>query len=126
LLPGGRLLAAFTARTEGDMGSEWLLGELWASVLDLVDGRVLDPGEAERAMIPIGLRRLDDVRRPFSPGNDFEGLIAERIETETGRRPALARIRADRRPHDLCDPARERYTSLGRADPGAGAQPRAK
>ena len=32
--------------------------------------------------IPIGLRRLDDVRHPFSSGGAFEGLIAERIELE--------------------------------------------
>ena len=32
--------------------------------------------------IPIGLRRLDDVRRPFSSGGAFEGLIAEQIELE--------------------------------------------
>jgi hypothetical protein len=82
LLPGGRLLTAFTARTEAETGWEWLLGELWASILDLVADHVLDAGEAERMTIPIGLRRLDDVRGPFSSGGAFEGLIAEQIELE--------------------------------------------
>ena len=82
LLPSGRLLTAFTARTEAETGWEWLLGELWSSILDLVADHVLDAGEAERMTIPIGLRRLDDVRRPFSSGGAFEGLIAEQIELE--------------------------------------------
>ena len=80
LLPGGRLLTAFTARTEAETGWEWLLGELWASILDLVADRLLDTVEAEKMTIPIGLRRLDDVRRPFSYGETSDGLIAERIE----------------------------------------------
>jgi len=79
LRPGGRLLTAFTARTARETGWEWLLGELWASILDLVADRTLDAGEAERMTIPIGLRLLADLRRPFLEGA-FEGLIAERIE----------------------------------------------
>jgi hypothetical protein len=55
LLPSGRLLTAFTARTEAETGWEWLLGELWASILDLVADHILDAGEAERMTIPIGL-----------------------------------------------------------------------
>jgi hypothetical protein len=82
LLPSGRLLTAFTARTEEETGWEWLLGELWASILDLVADHLLDAGEAERMTIPIGLRRLDDLRRPFSSGGVFEGLIAEQIDLE--------------------------------------------
>jgi SAM dependent carboxyl methyltransferase len=81
LRPGGRLLTAFTARTAQETGWEWLLDELWASVLDLVADRTLDVDEAERMTIPIGLRLLDDLRRPFQEGA-FEGLIAERIELE--------------------------------------------
>jgi hypothetical protein len=79
LRPGGKLLTAFTARTDAETGWEWLLGELWSSILDLVADHVLDAGEAERMTIPIGLRRLDDVRRPFSSDRTFEGLIAEHI-----------------------------------------------
>ena len=81
LRPGGKLLTAFTARTAQETGWEWLLGELWASVLDLVADRILDADEAERMTIPIGFRLLDDLRRPFHEG-PFEGLIAERIELE--------------------------------------------
>jgi hypothetical protein len=82
LAPSGRLLTAFTARAEAETGWEWLLDELWASILDLVADHVLDAGEAERMTIPIGLRRLDDLRRPFSSGGAFEGLVAERIGLE--------------------------------------------
>jgi hypothetical protein len=80
LAPGGRLLTAFTARTEVETGWEWMLGELWASILDLLADHALDAGEAERMTIPIGLRRLGEVRGPFSSGRPFEGLVAERIE----------------------------------------------
>jgi hypothetical protein len=39
--------------------------------------------------IPIGLRRLDDIRRPFSSGG-FEGLIAEQIALERVNDPHWA------------------------------------
>jgi hypothetical protein len=79
LAPGGRMLTAFTARTEQETGWEWLLGELWGAVLDLTSDRELDGSEAIRMTIPIGLRLLEEVQRPFQSGR-FAGLVAERIE----------------------------------------------
>jgi len=126
LLRFGGLLTAFTARTEPETGWEWLLGELWASILDLVADHVLDAGEAERMTIPIGLRLLDDVRRPFSSGSAFECLIAEQIELERVDDPHWAEYERTGDGNTFATRQCGGHASLGGTHFGSGTQPRAQ
>lgn len=80
LVKGGRLLTAFTARTETKTGWEWFLGELWEAICDLAERGLLSRDEATRMTIPIGLRQLEDLAAPFSATGVYADLKIEHLE----------------------------------------------
>jgi SAM dependent carboxyl methyltransferase len=127
LRPGGRLLVGYTARTAGETGWEWLLGELWASVQDMGRDGLFSEAQQSRITIPIGLRTLDEIRAPFAEEGAFAGLSLEHCEIvkvadpywgefqQTGDAQRLAARQADTMRAwsgptiaDLIDPARDR------------------
>lgn len=87
LCQGGKLLTAFVGRTAQGTGWEWLLGELWAAVLDLGAAGSLSPDEQRRVTIPVSPRRLGDIEAPFARGRRFAGLRLERAEIVTAPDP---------------------------------------
>jgi hypothetical protein len=80
LRPGGRLLVGYTARTAAETGWEWLMGELWACVLDMGRDGLFTAEERTRITIPIGLRTLDEIKAPFAQTGEFSGLKIEHCE----------------------------------------------
>ncbi|HEV7323038.1 MAG TPA: SAM-dependent methyltransferase [Ensifer sp.] len=78
--PGAKLLAGFTARTANATGWEWLLGELWAAVCDMATEGWLSEPERKRLTIPIGLRTLAEIERPFAEAGVFAGLALDHLE----------------------------------------------
>ncbi|QEL22725.1 SAM-dependent methyltransferase [Bosea sp. F3-2] len=90
LRAGGRLLTAFTARTDAETGWEWLLGELWQAIRDLADQGVLSRAETERMTIPIGLRRLEDLAMPFGKQGEYSNLRIEHLELKQAGDPHWA------------------------------------
>jgi len=87
LVHGGRLLTAFTARTDIETGWEWLLGELWEAICDLVGQGLLSREEATRMTIPIGLRQLRDLAAPFNDTGAYAGLKIEHLELKQTANP---------------------------------------
>ena len=77
LCSGGKLLSAFVGRTAHDTGWEWLMGELWASVLDMGTAGLLSEREQLRITVPVGPRTLGNIEAPFSASRRFAGLLLE-------------------------------------------------
>jgi hypothetical protein len=80
LRPGGKLLVAFTGRTQTETGWEQPLGELWQALLDMGREGLLSDTELQRITIPIGLRTIDDIRAPFLEAGSFGALRLEYCE----------------------------------------------
>lgn len=78
--PGAKLLAGFTARTADVTGWEWLLGELWSAVCDMTTEGWLSEPERKRLTIPIGLRTLAEIERPFVRAGRFADLALDHLE----------------------------------------------
>jgi hypothetical protein len=77
---GAELLSAFTGKTAGETGWEWLGGELWGAVLDVGHAGVLSEQERRRITLPIGPRTVEDIKAPFTEGGCFAELEMERAE----------------------------------------------
>jgi hypothetical protein len=107
LRPGAKLLAGFTARAATETGWEWLLGELWSSVVDMGGDGLFSPEGQQRMTIPIGLRAIEELEAPFCESGSCADLEIERIELlqvadpfwaefqRTGDRNAFAQQHAD-------------------------------
>ena len=78
--PGGKLVAGFTARTADITGWEWLLGELWSALCDMTADGWLSEREQTRITIPIGIRTLEEIRKPFLKVENFADLELEHLD----------------------------------------------
>lgn len=78
--PGAKLLCAFNGRTRDETGWEWLMGELWAAVLDMGRAGLLSAEELRRITIPTGSRTLEDIKAPFAETGLFAEMELELVE----------------------------------------------
>jgi hypothetical protein len=78
--PGAKLLSAFNGRTKDETGWEWLMGELWAAVLDMGRAGLLSEEEQRRITIPTGSRTLEDIMAPFAESGRFAEMELELVE----------------------------------------------
>ena len=80
LRPGAKLLTAFTGKSEGLSGWEWLCNELWSAAQDMGRDGSLSAEDLTHLTIPIGFRTVDEIKAPFKATGRFAGLELEHVE----------------------------------------------
>ena len=82
---GARLVVLTMARDDaGDFGYRPLLQAMYATLLELVDQRLIRADEAHRMVIPTVGRTRKEFEAPFATGGQFAGLVLERLDVFNG------------------------------------------
>jgi SAM dependent carboxyl methyltransferase len=75
-----KLLTAFTGKSNGVSGWEWLCGELWGALQEIARDNLISATELSNLTIPIGFRTRDEIEAPFAASGHFAGLELQHIE----------------------------------------------
>ena len=76
--PGAKLICQFMAQGPDSHGFEWMAGEMWASVLDMVRDGLLTPDEQLHMTCPSAARSVESIEAPFVDGL-FAGLSLDHL-----------------------------------------------
>src|SRR5271165_3901215 len=66
LRKGGKLLSLIIIRTAERVGADWLVSNLWDSVIEMGRDGVLSEQEQLRITIPAGYRSMTEIKAPFA------------------------------------------------------------
>jgi hypothetical protein len=80
LRKGGKLMCLILIRVGERAGSDWLVSNLWDSVVDMGRRGLLSDREQLGITIPTGQRSITEIRAPFANGRRVAGLELEREE----------------------------------------------